>query len=174
MGLQAPEGTGVGALNSARRFPAASKASCCSIEALVECPKGNGGQKSGGEKMKINPAEALTEKLLLLHQNKYLFEIRFGCTGKVREQGEDFPPVPQASACQFPDDVVVTDNDAPVQKIGKLLVAPTQMIDPHRSIDQETHAFSRRRCGRSRSGSVLPRRASLRALSNAIRASSPR
>lgn len=57
---------------------------------------------------------------------------------------------------------------------GELLVAPSQVVDPHRRIDQHYEVFRERRRRIERSPfSVPPKAANLRALSSATRASSP-
>jgi hypothetical protein len=59
-----------------------------------------------------------------------------------------------------------------IQKHGKVRVAVAPVIDPDRGVDQD-HAEGRRRGVAFSLGCVLPRRASLRALSRSISARSP-
>jgi hypothetical protein len=65
-------------------------------------------------------------------------------------------------------------HEAELQKLAQLVVAPAEVIDPNRGIDQDQASVSSRRRGAgSSSGSLPPNLASRLALSRSINAFNP-
>jgi len=91
-----------------------------------------------------------------------------------RQQSKDLSPVPQVPTRELTNHEGMADYLPLVEKLNELRVAPGQMVDPNRGIDEDHQAAERRRRIDRSELSVPPSLARRRALSKAIKASRPR
>jgi len=124
--------------------------------------------------MNVDPADAHTIQLLRCHELQYLVVSGGNCGRQSPQQSQDLLTIHHRSACKFAEDEGMHKNQILLEQKGKGIVTLAEMIDPNRSVD-ENHFADRGRLRRTgdKRGSVPPSLANRRALSRAIRASSP-
>jgi hypothetical protein len=126
--------------------------------------------------MSIDQPDAAAGKVPLVDEGED-FSMR-GLAGS-RQSGEEFEdlmPPGKGSASEFTDDERVADHVAGFQPDRQLAVAPPQMVDPDRCIDEDHFEYLQpglRRGATRALRSEPPRTASFLAASRAIRASRP-
>src|SRR3990172_3013979 len=94
---------------------------------------------------------------------------------EVRQETEDLPPVPEVATRQLSDYKRMAERCLVMEKRLQTGIARAEGLDPNGGVNENHAALTgrRRRTGR-RPFSVPPRPARRRALSRAMRASSPR
>lgn len=127
--------------------------------------------------MHIDPANALSSQALPLYQRDYfpVSGVR-GCR-KAAQQAQNLATLPQPAQRQLTDHEGVREHPARVEQLRKGRAPAPQMFNPNGSVDERQRRARRagdlrRRVSRM-AGSLPASAARRRALSRAIRASSP-
>jgi len=125
--------------------------------------------------MGVDPPEATSVQPLGLNKMEDFILFRDSALWEARQETEDLPPVPEVATRQLSDYKRMAKRFLVTEKRLQTGIAPAEVLDPHGGVN-ENHAawLERRRRTDRRAFSVPPRSARRRALSLAMRASSPR
>ena len=128
------------------------------------------------QEMSIDQSDAAAMKVPLFNEDEDFFMRGLAGPRQSGEEFEDLVPPGKGSAGEFSNHQRVADNVAGFQPDRQLAVAPPQMVDPDRCIDEDHCDFLQpglRRGATLALRSEPPRTASFLADSRAINASSP-
>ena len=142
-------------------------------QAAIEGPQWTAGKTGGGKQLGINPTQSPPIQMVSFQERQCF---RKGHGSGLRQSVQEFEnlcAVVKIAAGKLADHMRVAEDSSALEEIGELLVASSEVIDPYRCVDEHSHAVARLLGVLARFGSVPARRASRRALSIAINASSP-
>jgi hypothetical protein len=124
-------------------------------QAFVGCPYKTSFDKTGGEEMDINQADATTVEAVALNEKQNLVVVSCLNARERMNKGYDLPSVLQVAACNFANYEWVSTDLLCIQQSCKACARLTEVINPYRRI-HKNHFGDLRRGTRFACGSVPP------------------
>ena len=107
---------------------------------------------------------------MLLDEAQHFLIARDDGLRQVLQRSENDAALAQSPECKLACDEGMHQNLCRLEQPDEVLIRPTEMIDPNRTVGQDQTGLCLRRGGAARSASLPPSRAKRRALSRSMRA----
>jgi hypothetical protein len=142
------------------------------LETFVICPQAARGNVTGRQDLDINQTDAASHQPVALYEQECFIIVRFGCFRQRVQQSDDFLPVLQIAARQFPKDERMHGDPFRLEKRRESAACFPEVINPNGCVHEDHYAVLRRGTPLA-AGSDPPKAANRRALQRATKASSP-
>ncbi len=110
---------------------------------LVTSPEPHAiGQRRRSQQMDIDVADASAMKPVAVDEAKDLVTVGNRSLRQVAQQFQDRCAIAQTAARDLAEDERMHDDTATIERVGELVIATAQMVDPHGRVDQDQGLIS--------------------------------